>query len=296
MLIWLLNGSAVVGMLFFILRAPIKEEPTGPYEVLSKYYSLIIPQNLFERLYRRYFRQTYLSRYVTQAQIKVATIAYLMAFLIFWMASPWQSALKIGVVLTGIFLPFAVLELRLEHIERKIDAGLFSFLSKLNARLIQNQDLMQVLQLVESEIGNPYIETGIHHFNRSVRAGLSPEIAFDLLKGDVHHEHLRYIYLNIEQAYLKRGDVSALMRALENEYTSIQVELNKRKIELQTERNFVFLSLLFVGASAVGIARSNDFILQYYRTNAVGQAVMIWLILGIFLGLFLLIYASKVRE
>lgn len=201
--------------------------------------------------------------------------------------------LKMLFWLMGICIPAVLLEWRLEWIDNKIDKSLFVFLSKANACLIQNEDLIHALLEIERSNTNIYIGKGLKVFNTAIRAGVSSEVAFSMLLDTTHHDYLRYIYLNIEQVHLRQGDVVELMRALENEYTAIQIELNKRKIELQHDRNLTLFSFVLVVMTAMRIIKTHDYIVDFYFSSALGQLLSCLLVLSMGIGLGIVIIASR---
>lgn len=173
-------------------------------------------------------------------------------------------AVKAVLIVLLVIMPFIIIDLRAYQIEREIDQALFGFMARLSAQLIYKQDFIEALKSVEHKVKCKFIHSGLRRFNAAIRAGLTPETAFGNLLAQTHHRYLRYLYVNIEQSYLRRGDVVSLMSALEEEFTSVQVERNKRKIELYHYRNATLFGIGFVVLSAVLIIQHERQFLNYY--------------------------------
>jgi Flp pilus assembly protein TadB len=214
----------------------------------------------------------------------------------------------LGMVICGIFqtpfsflvsaivsfiLPAFIIDYRKKTINHSINQDMFAFLSRINAQLSQNNDFIDTLRTVERKVQNQFIQNGLRHFNTSIRAGLTPELAFNQLQSKTHHTFLKYLYINVEQAYTRRGDVVELMRGLENEYTSVQIEMNKRDIELIKYRDKTYFSILLVLLTGLKIVTQDDYLLDFYFSNKVGNFSLVFLILGFTLGAVLIVKAVR---
>lgn len=253
------------------------------------------PRAWLYKLDRRYSVQTFLEEWLGHGRLVKLWLcwALILAVGLYFINLP--IGLKFLFWLMGMSLPAVILEWRLEWIDNNIDKTLFAFLSKANACLIQNEDLINALLEVERSNTNVYIGKGLKVFNTAIRAGVSSEVAFSMLFDATHHDYLRYIYLNVEQVHLRQGDVVELMRALENEYTAIQIELNKRKIELQHDRNLTLFSFVLVVLTAMRIIKTHDYIITFYLNTALGQVLSFMLVLSMGIGLGIVIIASRKR-
>jgi hypothetical protein len=257
--------------------------------------SFMVPRAWLYKMDRRYVVQTFLEEWLGQGRLAKFWLgwALILATGIYFINLP--IGLKILFWIMAMCLPAVLLEWRLEWIDNNIDKTLFAFLSKANACLIQNEDLINALLEVERSNTNVYIRKGLKVFNTAIRAGVSSEVAFTMLLDATHHDYLRYIYLNVEQVHLRQGDVVELLRALENEYTAIQIELNKRKIELQHDRNLTLFSFVLVVLTALRIIKTHDYIITFYLNSALGQVLSFMLVLSMGIGLGIVIIASRKR-
>ncbi|MCD4714618.1 MAG: hypothetical protein K8R73_15140 [Clostridiales bacterium] len=247
------------------------------------------------KLIRRYSVQTFLEEWLGQGRLLKLWGCWAIIIMAGLYFINLPLGLKILFWIMAMCMPAVLLEWRLEWIDNNIDRTLFTFLSKANACLIQNEDLINALLEVERSITNVYIRKGLKVFNTAIRAGVSSEVAFKMLLDSTHHDYLRYIYLNLEQVHLRQGDVIELLKALENEYTAIQIELNKRKIELQHDRNLTLFSFVLVVLTAMRIIKTHDYIVTFYMSTALGQVLSFMLVLSMGIGLGIVIIASRKR-
>ena len=131
-------------------------------------------------------------------------------------------------------------------------------------------------------VDNKYILKVLAEFNQYIKFGVAPSLAFIRIRSMIRNEYLKYLFLNVEIVYTRRGNVIELMKALENEYTSIQIEINKRKVELSHERKMTAVALMMVVLTTLKIIRDNDYILAYYKQHdAIIYIIASFVLLGI---------------
>ncbi len=287
----LLNILTLVGAVYLKLHSHSFERLYQTTQS-KEYESLKTVQLKMSQIQKRYYSYTYLDDFITPKTFEKL-------IWIWFFVSATIALITFGTSLRALLLfvflvsvPFAYLEMRIHHIVSQIDKDLLDFFTTINANLIQSQDLIKALVYAQAQVDNPYILKGIVRFNVTIKAGLSPDIAFSMLHESTIHPYLKYVYLNIEQAHLKRGDVIKLMGALEEEYSLIQVERNKRQIELSQYRKFTWISLGIVLLTALKVIRSQDYILNYYRQNDVGGIVALLLFCLTVLGFIALIHTT----
>ncbi len=288
----ILNTAVVLWLCRIILNRKVLVLPMRKHAIRT-YESFKKSNEVLESLNMRYRVQTHLHEKITFKDMGIVVWGWLGLSLVIAWNLPVYAGLKIICFLGLSLIPLILLEWRIERIEHSIDQSLFSFLSLMNATLLKTEDFLQSLIDMETTFENPYMLSNIKTFNHSIKAGISPELAFNRLTEGVSHEYLKYVYLNIEQTYEKNGDVMELMQALENEYTSIQIEFNKRKIELRHDRNLTLFSLLIVLFTAFRIAKSNDYITSFYTSTEMGRRLGVILALGLFAGVVMVLFASK---
>lgn len=244
-------------------------------------------KKIFTKIERRYINQTFLDHRIQ--------IDELVTFYLIWCLLSLSLAMVFSslISLVLILLPIVILEYRLEKIDLSIDRSLFQLLSQVNARLAQSEDLIAALRATQNNVDNHYIKKTLIKFNQSIQLGLLPQQAFQSVQKSIHNEYFRYIFLNIEQVYLRRGNVPELMRAIENEFTSIQIEVNKRKLELTHEKHLTLFSIVLLIFITLKIMSDQDYIMDYLSNHTYFVVLLGGFVL---LGLLILIKAAHDRN
>ncbi|WP_175438364.1 hypothetical protein [Fusibacter sp. 3D3] len=191
--------------------------------------------------------------------------------------------------------PYFILEFSLSKVEHEIDGDILGFLQSINAALYQTEDLIKALKYAEKMTQNRYLKNLLITFNGSIQSGLDERLAFQYFYRFSGHDYLKYIVLNLEQVYFRRGNLIKLISGLEQEYTAIQVEINKRKIELKQDRMLTLISMLIVLLTAYKIVNSNDYIMAYYLTTAMGRTLLGLMSIAYVLGILIVIKATQVK-
>jgi len=225
-------------------------------------------------------------------QLYICYLAIGYAFMIFIITSPVYMIIA-GLILT--FLPIFILEIQIERVVQSIDKDYLNFLQAVHASILDTEDIIVALKKAEKLIDNKYLKRMLVQFNSSIKIGLNPTIAFEILINSSQHTYLKYTLINLEQLFERRGSVDNLISDLEHEYTSVQIELNKRRIELKRERRMV----VFILVLTVGICRKvltdYNYIWSFYVQR--GWDTMVYLIIGlaIFLTIFVLIRSARLK-
>lgn len=245
------------------------------FENLPQLTTFIAPMHSYKRefkikevIYTRYVKQTFLTEKLTFGEmIQYYLLWCILATLVF-SAIELKGIYWIVSCIGAYVLPIFIAENYIQKIDLSIDKGIFNLLTQINGRLIKSEDIIKALQETQAKVDNQYILKVLVEFNQYIKFGVAPSLAFIRIRSLIRNEYLRYLFLNIEIVYLRRGNVVELMKALENEYTSIQIEINKRKVELSHERKMTAVSLLMVVLTTLKIIRDNDYILNYYRHHS----------------------------
>lgn len=202
--------------------------------------------------------------------------------------------IKIGLIALNIFLPILILEIGLSKISYSLDSEIIPLLQYLNTSLYQSEDIIKAIKYASAMTNNAYLKLILSQFNQGIISGVDSRRAFSILQMQAFHEYLRYIILNLEQVYQRRGDVVRLISGLEQEYTSIQIEINKRKIELRQDRFIAIGSMIVVLLTALKIIEDHDYIKSYFTLNPVGR-IFVWImIIVFFLATYILLRAIKI--
>ena len=235
--------------------------------------------NIVDLIEKRYIIQTFLSNRLTvQDFLAVMALWCLMLAAVFNILE-MMTVFGLMILLLLVIAPVLLMEKYIDHVDLSIDKGIFNLLSQINAQMLKSEDIMHALQQTEKTIVNKYILKIVNVFNRSIRLGLPPTQAFSRLQIVTRNEYLKYLFTNIEIVYLRRGNVQELMRALENEYTSIQIEINKRKVALEHEKNMTLFSMAMVALTTIKIVKDNDYIMTFYRHNTFLTAILVLFVL-----------------
>ena len=257
-----------------------------------KMYSFNQISKISHLLNRRYLILTGLDKKVTYNDLIIFYIYWCAMGILILLLFFEQIAVIIGILLCWIIIPIVILEKWLTRIDLSIDKGVYQLLTSLNSRLIKDEDIIKALRDVEITIENKHLKHKLNVFNRAIKIGLPPGLVFNQFQDETQNEYLKYIFLNIEIVYLRRGDIGELMRALELEYTSIQTEVNKRKVELEHEKNLTSLSVVLVLITVYKIISSNDYISHFYDQH---PNLIVFFSVFFLLGLGVVFRASKIK-
>ena len=227
-------------------------------------YSFKTKKTFKDFIQKRYLRYTFLDEKISLTDLGLFYSLWLIIMTLVLTIIYKQWFIRGGAILIGMILPIFAMEKYVKWVDLSIDKGIFNFLTQVNSRLVKSEDIMTAIRESQNGIENRYINKLIQKFNQAVKMGVSPARAFKTLQDSTKNEYIKYIFLNIEIVYKRRGNVAELMRAIENEYTSIQVEINKRKVELEHDRNLMLFSLLLVVFTTVKIINDHDYIMGFF--------------------------------
>lgn len=238
---------------------------------------------------RRYMKQLDMRRFLS-------THDFVALYLMWQVAAVLAVGMSQNAILVKAFMcvilvgsPVLFLELLCKKMDISIDHGIFNLLTQLNANLMKSEDILQALDEVTQTLSNKHIQKIVMAFNQTIHMGGSPALAFETIKSAIDNEYLKYIFINIEIVYTRRGNVLELMRSLENEYTSIQVEINRRKVTLEQEKNMTVLSIFMVSLIALKVVKDNSYIFQFYQSHVILGMILLSFVLG---GVALMFKAS----
>lgn len=174
-----------------------------------------------------------------------------------------------------IIFPLLVLEGRRIKVHRSIDRALPLFLHMLSARLAVQQDMVSALKYCASRINSPYLRRIIMTLDYSLRATGDAGEAFHRTGEMVYHEYLQYVLINLEQLVNHWGCAPDLVQSLEQEYLSIQMEDNRKKVALQNDRIIALFSMILVCLTSWQMVRRHAFIHQYFESHPVTKIVLL---------------------
>ncbi len=248
--------------------------------------------NIKDFVEKRYIAHTFLSEKIDGANLLGLWMLWCFTAVVLFSVLGRMTFLGVMLMLFIMALPILIMEKYMAHVDLSIDKGIFNLLTQINARLLKSEDILIALQEAQQTTTNKYILKIIKAFNHTVRLGMPPIQAFSRLQIATNNEYLKYLFINIEIVYMRRGNVQELMRALENEYTSIQIEINKRKVALEHEKNMTLFSMLMVVLTTVKIVKDNDYIMTFYRGSPFLIGVLALIVL---LGIGFVVKASLTK-
>lgn len=257
--------------------------------------SFSIQENIKNTIFYRYYYKTACHRVINKGHFISLIFLWIIALVLISMFVASLMWMKILVLALGIILPLFLLEIRIQWVHGQVDQAMLSFFSTMNSNILQSGDLIIGLKEIPKMITCPYIREAIEHFNLTLKSGLSEEKAFFYLQMSTSHPYLKYVYLNMAQAYLKRGDVVSLMAQLEEEYTLVHIERNKRMIEMQQHRRYAWFAFGLVGLIGLRIAKKEDYLKHFYENTTFGKITLAVLCILLLLTLVLLMHLSLKR-
>ncbi len=285
--IGILNLSLMILMVYSMHRYHHRHRmPTHPihFQMQKRYKSKIL-----QSIDRRYLKYLGLQKWLTMNDFCIAYGFWIIlntAVCILAMESILMKSVSLAIMTV---IPLGIMEYRIKKIDLSIDQGIFDFLTQLNAKLLKSEDVLMALDEVGHKLMNKHIAKVVRAFNQTLYMGGSPHLAFTMIKAAIDNEYLKYIFINIEIVYTRRGNVLELMRSLENEYTSIQVEINRRKVSLEHEKNMTLFSIVMVGWMVSKVIRDNNYVLEFYRTHLLLGGILVFFVI---IGVMLLIKAN----
>lgn len=284
-----LNAIVVILMIQVLLQSDVSAIKIRHTQYLHSYQTYF---NIKDFVEKRYILQTFLSERVAVRDMLAFMLLWCLMIVTLFTVLGMTTVFGLVLIILLISVPIFCMEKYIDHVDLSIDKGIFNLLTQINARMLKSEDILRALQESEHTITNKHILKIIHVFNHTIKLGLPPTQAFSRLQTVTRNEYLKYLFINIEIVYLRRGNVQELMRALENEYTSIQIEINKRKVALEHEKNMTLFSMFMVALTTIKIIKDNDYILTFYRANSFLIAV---LALFVFAGICFVIKASLTK-
>lgn len=238
---------------------------------------------LSSKLETRYLQQTQLSRHMGMNTLLGLYLIWVTVALVLTILSQTNILMSFLILVVSSGLPLLLLEKYLSWLDLKIDQGIFELLTQINARLVKNEDILVAIKDAQASLKNKYVLFIVERFNQMIKVGIPPAQVFKSIQASVHNDYMKYVLINIEVVLSRRGNIPALMKALESEFTSIQIEVNKRKVELEYEKNMMVFSIMLVALTVIKIVDDHDYILTYFQRNQpMIYLVVVFIVFGVF--------------
>ncbi len=194
---------------------------------------------------------------------------YLFAFLFFW-----NGDFGIAYAVLLLVIPFGIrLVMKIKE-EREIENGIVGFLGCLNSRLMVDNDIVTALENTQHIVPTKGIRRLLREFSVALTISCNPTLAFEKMRG-IHNSYLRYVFINLQNVLDSWGEARELVRELENEYISVQIEINKGRVELQNDKVMTYLGLGLTAITAFNIVGNDAAMMSFYAERP-------WLV--VFLG------------
>jgi hypothetical protein len=268
------------------------------FDYHSKYHSVKWRQKpldkLLERLQLEILFGTAGARYIAAGLIYfyVAASALILTVLFKW---EMTNVARVTIFAVWLLLPAALLEFQVQKVSDRVEQSMLGFLQSVHAGLLQTGDIIAALKYAESLIKDRYVIRLISRFNYSIQKGLSPEIAFEQLRRGSYHDYFSYVILNVEQVYQRRGDVIGVIQAIQLEHTAIQIELNKRRVELKQEKQMVVACMCVFLGVIIKVYREENYIWLFYRQHTLSGIVLAIALLAATVTLYVLVKGDRLK-
>lgn len=291
-ILFILNFSMCLSIIFLLSdqRQKVKLK-----QVLPRFYSLkTIGQKTkwrfpLEILYTRSERDTF-ERY--KALISLVIISGLFFYIL--IVKP--GILEIFVIMTIIvMIPLGHMIWRLGKLTDQLESHMLSFMQNLHAGFLQSGEMIQALKYCSDHSNSEYIKRLLERFLYNILKGMSPNLAFEQLRTDSHHDYFAYVILNLEQIYHRRGKVLELIQNLQNEYTAIKIELNKRHVELRQEKAFVIICTSIFWGVWYYMFYSNSYLWAFYMDNELYIYVFATLVATLAVTVFMIVKSNHLK-
>jgi len=201
----------------------------------------------------------------------------------------------IFVCLLFMLIPIMILEYQMGSVRKHIDQQFMALMHAMYAGLLQSEDVLQALMYAEEMIEDKYLNRLLRRFNQCIKMGLRSDLAFEQFKKGTCHAYMSYVLTNIEQVYNRRGNILRLIENLQVEYTAIQIEINKRKLELKQERMLVVICLCVMLGVCITVKREANYIWLFYQNHHLESVVIMTVAVTVFITLFILIKSDRLR-
>ena len=245
---------------------------------------------ILKRIEVRFLKQTQLDSILSIDQFGQLYSIWCAVCTVLLLLFQFNAPILLVLMLVFYGFPFMVLEKYLSFVDLKIDQGIFELLSHVNARLIKNEDVIAALKESQSTLKNKYVLHIVNQFNQYIKIGIPPGQVFSIIQTSIHNDYLKYLFINVEIVFKRRGSITELMKALENEFTSIQIEVNKRKVEIEYEKNMMLFSIFLVAITVIRIISDHDYISSYFSQNTQMVYPIVFIII---IGLAIAFSANK---
>lgn len=217
--------------------------------------------------------------------ILIVNVAYVISFKFFGII-----LLSFIISLPFFYLPFGVLNYIAEYKEKKIEKVFLNFLLQLkNHTQISNDIVMAMKEVKTVEPLDGYIKK----FLIEISSGIRFEKAIENLKEKINIGQIKMFFKNLEHCYLYGGNFSELIDKSYKIISEIQAEKVRRMEETKSARIVLFILIFLDVLVYVSFIKSNadNFIIM--KKSIVGNLILYWNFISMWLLVLLSIRVKK---
>lgn len=267
------------------------------YEDLLKYYEKNKKIKLKEKL--NYFRKINitidrcgLKRSLLINPITIVFLGVLCVVVAYNLAFEFFKIILLSFIISLplFYLPFAVLNAIASYKEEQVEKMFLNFLLQLKNHTKINNDIIYAMKEVKTiEPLQGYIQK----FLIEISSGIKFEKAISNFKEKIRVKQIQIFLENLEHCYVYGGNFSELIDKSYKTISEIQNEKTKRINETKSARIVLFILILLDVLVYVSFIKSNEENYLIMRKTIVGNMVLYWN----FLSMWLLVWiSSKVKE
>lgn len=275
----------------------VKEKNEKYYDELIKYYeknkkiklknNFNIIRNINIKLDKAGFKSGILVNPIMVIIISIITflITYSISFQFFEIIS-----LSIIVAIPSLFIPMSIINYIAEYRIKKIEKVFPNFLLQLKNYTKISNDIIFAFEQVETI--EP-LQKQIDTFLIEVNSGIKFEKAVENMKEKIKIEVFKNFLTNVEHCYLYGGNFTELISKSYQTIVEIQTEKNNRIEETKSARLVLFILIFldfFIYITNIKSNRENYLIMQ---ESIIGNLILYWNFISIWLLLFL---ANRVKK
>lgn len=188
-------------------------------------------------------------------------------------------------------IPPAIKYFKLKAEIRDIEKGMIGFLNAVNLRLTVDSNIITALEKSLPAISSKHIKKHIGIFCKTMKLSGNKFQAFSQI-AKVPHSYFGYVFMNIEHVVDSWGDARELMKELEQEYISVQIEISKGRVELENDKTLTIIGLVIASLTGLNIIASDSRMLDYY----IKRPTMVVFILGLALAGAVLLWKTRAQS
>jgi len=212
-------------------------------------------------------------------------IAYMIAFQFFGII-----LLSLIISFPFVFLPFIVMTYIAEKKEQKVEKVFLNFLLQLKNHTQINNDI--ILAMKEVKTVEP-LDGYVKKFLIEVANGIKFEKAIENFKEKINIDQIKMFLANIQHCYLYGGNFSELISKSYKIIGEIQEEKNRRQEETRSARLVLIILIILDVIVYISYIKSNMENYYIMQKSVVGNLILYWNFISIWL---LLLLSNKVKK